>query len=334
MRTARIGPLQAELAPQRPSDGELAATLAVDVDTVARLSQRRLRSFAPDGVGPAELAAVAARDVLARGALSACDVDLILFSTNTPDLTFPGSACLLQDQLDAATVACLDVRSQCCGFLVGLETARRFIETGSAENVLLAAGEVPSHQNRFDGEQLELACLTSDAAAVCLVQAGEGPGRILASVVETDGRLHRLLWCEYPSSRHLENRGVARGQRVTREAIERGLIYPRADVAGLRDAALERLPGVFEAALSEAGVDHVNVLLVRHLLPEVEAELADRLAAKADRVLEAETLYAYSASLPLGLARALQQGFVGAGETVALLTAGSGASWGAAIVEV
>ncbi|RMF24524.1 MAG: hypothetical protein D6760_03090 [Deltaproteobacteria bacterium] len=334
METVRISAPEVEPAPEEVSDEQLASLLGIDSSTVAKLGRGRMRRFAPDGVGPSDLAAPAARRLLDRLGIEPSRLGLIVFATNTPDLTFPGSACLLQAHLGAETVGCLDVRMQCCGFVAAVEVARRFVGLGTYEHVLVAAAEVPSHQNRFDGIEPELACLTADGAGVVLVGRGvEGP-RVLSCAAETDGRLYQLLWCEFPASRYLERTGVKRGQRLTRAKIEEGAIYPRADFPGLKKAALEQVPGVFDRALSEAGLTAVDVLIVRHVLPDVERELEEKLAAKAGRIERDDSVYMYAASLPLALASALAGGRIEPGETVALVTAGSGASWGTMVVEV
>jgi len=334
MEQVRISGLEVEPAAEEVSDERLASVLDVDVEVVAQYGRGRSRRFAPDGVGPSDLAAPAARRLLERLGVEPQQLGMIVFATNTPDWTFPGAACLLQAHLGAGTIACLDVRMQCCGFLAAIDLASRFVGLGTYEHVLVAAAEVPSHQNRFDGTDPELACLTADAAAVALVDGGEAGCRVLASVAETDGRLYRQLWCEFPASRYIEGTGVARGRRITRRVIEEGLIYPGADFAGLRATALEHVPQAFDEALSRAGVDSVDVLIVRHLLPDVESELEKLLGRRAGRVEHHDSVYAYAASLPVALATAIEEGRIETGEKVALATAGSGASWGAMVLEV
>ncbi len=240
----------------------------------------------------------------------------------------------MQAAIGAPPVGCLDVRAVCSGFIVALDLARRYVVTGTYRRVLVAAAEVPSHQNRFDGIDPELAVRTADAAAVALVDAGDGPLGVLSCRARTDGRRYELLWCEFPASRHIGKGGVARGERLTRQAIEEGKIYPRADFTGLRSAALAELPPLVNEALHEAGIERADALIVAHVDPATERELAERLAECAARVDIPAYAYCYSASLPLALAQAIEGGRVETGETVVLATAGGGASWGAAVVRV
>jgi 3-oxoacyl-[acyl-carrier-protein] synthase-3 len=329
-----LASLAYELAATPVSDDDLARELGIETARVASLSRGRLRRFAADGIGPADLAAKAAQAALAHTGLTPADVDFVIFSTNTPDYTFPGSACLLQAALGCDQVGCLDVRAGCSGFIVALDLARRYVASGTYARVLVAAGEVPSHQNRFDGVAPELACLTADAAAVAILSAQDAAPAVLAARARTDGRLHRLLWCEFPASRNLGSAGVQRGERLTRSAIETGKIYPVADFAGLREAAVRELPRLVEEALAEARVDRVDAAIVAHVDPGTADAVATALSPRTGRVVPSDTVYAYSASLPLALARALERGDLRKGETVALVTAGSGASWAVAVVQL
>jgi 3-oxoacyl-[acyl-carrier-protein] synthase-3 len=334
MRPARIAALRYDLPGSGVGDDELASELSLAAGEVARWSRSLHRHEAADGEGPADMASRAAVAALAELGREPGDVDFFVFATNTPDHWFPGSACVLQALLDAPTVACLDVRSQCAGFVVALDLARRFIATGTNARVLVAAAEVPSHHNRRDGEQPALACGMSDAAAVAVVEPGEGRGEILAVQCRTDGSAHRSYWCEAPASRNLEDSGVRRGQRLTRRMIEDGRIYPRADLVALRETALREVPGILQRALEEASLDSVDALLVAHLDCETREGLERSIADRAGRVLSSDVLYSMAAALPLGLARAVERGEVETGESVALVTAGAGASWGAAIIRV
>jgi 3-oxoacyl-[acyl-carrier-protein] synthase-3 len=322
--SARLAALDYELPATAVTDEELAASLGIDVSAVADLARGRARHLAPDGEGPADLAARAVTRVLERQGLGYGDLDLIVFATNTPDYTFPGSACVLQGILGMSGLGAMDVRAHCVGFLAALDVAARFVATDTYQRVLVVAGDVPSHMVRLDGRDPQLACLTADAAAVALVEAGSGPGEILTAVHATDGRLHRQLWCAAPASRRSWGEGIARGMRITHDDIAEGRIYPTVDLSALRETALARVPEAFAAALAAAGLDRVEATVVCHLDP----------GTGAGRIIRSELLYSLAAALPSALARAQAAGQVASPCHVALTTAGSGASWGTAIVRL
>ncbi len=334
MRSVAITAIEEELPAAVVSDASLAAELGIDASVVARWSAGRERRESPDGEGPTALAARAATRALESRGLKAGDLDFIVFATNTPDMFFPGSGCLLQSALGCRTIGGLDVRSQCTGFLTALDVGSRFVATGMYERVLVAAGDTPSHFNARDGRTPHLSCAMGDAAAVAIVEAGSDAGEILGITVRNDGARHRDYWCEYPASRFREGTTLRERNRLPASKAAEGLHYPSADLDRLREQALGRIPEVFADALSRAGVERVDATLVAHLDARVEKEIGPRLGEGAGRIEISDLVYAGGASLPVMFARARRQGRVRAGQTAALVTAGSGASWGCAVVRV
>jgi 3-oxoacyl-[acyl-carrier-protein] synthase-3 len=334
VRRVAITAIEEELPGSGVGDAELAAETGIDVGVVASFARGRKRFESPDGEGPAALAARAGQRVLASRGLSAADVDFIVFATNTPDMFFPGDGCLLQSALGCRTVGGLDVRSQCTGFLTALDVASRFVATGMHERVLVAAADTPSHFNARDARTPHLTAAMTDAAAVALVEAGSGSGEVLAVQVRNDGSLHRDYWCEYPASRFREGTTLLERNRLPLHAAEAGLHFPSADLDRLRDVALARVPEVFDEVLARAGLASVDATLIAHLDPRVEEELPSKLGAKAGRIVTSDLLFSGGASLPVLAARAAKAGRLRSGETVALATSGSGASWGCAILRM
>jgi len=325
VRSVAITAIEAELPQAVVGDAALAAETGIDASEVAKWSHGRERHESPDGEGPAALAARAATRALAARGLSASDVDFIVFATNTPDMFFPGSACLLQAALGAPPVGGLDLRSQCTGLLAALDASWRFVATGMFRRVLVAAADTPSHFNARDARTPHLTCAMADAAAVLLLEAGEGAGEILAVSVRTDGSRHRDYWCEYPASRFREGTTLLERNRLPASKVAEGLHYPTADLDRLRDVALARIPETFAECLARTGLPGVDTTLVAHLDARVVAELPARLGAAAGRIETSDLLYSGGASLGVLLSRERAQGRVHSGETAALVTAGSGA---------
>jgi len=62
----------------------------------------------------------AARKAMERAGVEAKDIDFVVFATLSPDYYFPGPGVLLQKELGLNTVAALDIRAQCSGFIYAL----------------------------------------------------------------------------------------------------------------------------------------------------------------------------------------------------------------------
>jgi 3-oxoacyl-[acyl-carrier-protein] synthase-3 len=334
LRKVVMSAMDAELPALAVPDAALAEELGLDIAAVSSRSRGRGRFESPDGEGPTALAARAATRLLASRGLEAKDVDFVVFATNTPDMFFPGSGCLLQAALGCRTVGGLDVRSQCTGFLAALDTAWRFVATGMVDRLLLAAADTPSHFNARDGRDPHLSCAMGDGAAVVLLEPGEGAGEVLGIDVHNDGSRAEDYWCEYPASRHRDGADFPLRNRLPADKVVEGLHYPRADLDRMREFARTRLPSSFADTLARCGIGRVDATLVAHLDPRVEDELPALLGEAAGRIVASDLVYAGGTSLPLLLSRSRASGALRSGDTVALLTAGSGAGWGCGLVRV
>ncbi len=83
------------------TNAELATTLDTSDDwIVTRTGISERRRGAP-GETTSTMGTEAVRRLLARRALGPGDVDALLVATVTPDMVFPATACLIQDQLAA-----------------------------------------------------------------------------------------------------------------------------------------------------------------------------------------------------------------------------------------
>ncbi|MCX8073253.1 MAG: ketoacyl-ACP synthase III [Candidatus Binatia bacterium] len=295
---------------------------------VERVGTRR--PIAEEPVGPSTLAARAAALAFERSGRTAQDVDFIVFATTTPDVTFPGSACYLQDQLGCGTVPCLDIRAQCAGFIFALDVAEKFLRTGQAQCALVAGGEVYSSGVDYEW-QPEVARLFGDGAGVAVLgPAADGSG-IEAIVTHSDGRHHRAFWCEYPASRQ-------HPLRITREDFGLGKHLPRLNVDTVAEFGREHLPAVVKEALDRAGcsLSAVDHFVMAHVFPEVAEEAGRRLGLLEGNLTNpaADMGHLGAASLPLAVSRALQEGRLSSGARVCLAACGAGFAWGAALLRV
>jgi len=136
----------------------------------------------------------ASRKALHRGEIEPDEIDLVLMATATPDFVgFPATACIVQDKLGARNAAAMDITAGCTGFIYGLETARCFIASGFARNVLLIGAEVLSRH--IDWQDRDTCVLFGDGAGAVVVgaDASAKPTGVLDSYIRSDGSGARLL---------------------------------------------------------------------------------------------------------------------------------------------
>jgi len=106
-----------------------------------RTGIRERRILGDDGKATSYMATEAAREALDKRDLDPDAVDVIVVATVTPDMFFPATACLVQDNLGASNAWGFDLSAACSGFLYGLTTGAQFIESGRAETVLVIGAD-------------------------------------------------------------------------------------------------------------------------------------------------------------------------------------------------
>ena len=64
------------------------------------------------------------------------EIDVIIVATVTPDMFFPATACLVQDNIGAKNAWGFDMNAACSSFLFALQTGSSLIESGRYKKVL------------------------------------------------------------------------------------------------------------------------------------------------------------------------------------------------------
>lgn len=179
---------------RRMANEEFSSFLDTSDEWIRSHTGIRFRHIAEPSLATSDLAFEACQKVLEKSKKHALDVDLVLVATATADfLGFPSVACLVQERLGAKSAGAMDIGAGCTGFIYALETARNFILSGSARNVLVAGAEILS---RIVNWQDRNTCvLFGDGAGAVLVSGDSADGErgILRSVLKADGSGARLL---------------------------------------------------------------------------------------------------------------------------------------------
>lgn len=181
------------------------------------------------------MATEAAQQVLDKRGISASEIDLILVATVTPDMLFPATACLVQDNLKADNAWGFDLSAACSGFLFALSTGAQFITTGKHQKVLVIGADKMS--SIIDYTDRNTCVLFGDGAGAVLLEPNTDGYGVLDSVEYTDGSGADLLCMPAGGSRH----------PATHETVDQRLHYATQEgrsvfkfaVAGMADAAAE-----------------------------------------------------------------------------------------------
>ena len=122
------------------------AMLETMVDTndewiTTRTGIKERRILKKEGKGTSFLAIRAAKDLLQKSGVDPLTIDLLVVATATPDMKAASTASYTATQIGATNAFSFDMDSACSGFLFGMSTAARYIESGRYKKVLLIGAD-------------------------------------------------------------------------------------------------------------------------------------------------------------------------------------------------
>ena len=271
------------------------------------------------------MAVQASWPALERANLTPSDLDLIIVATSTPDHHTPPVSSQIQHALGAEDVPAFVVVTGCTGFVYALATAYQFIETGAYTNILVIGVELLS---RFvDWSDRSTCVLFGDAAGAAVVGKGQGAVQILGFTAGTDGTQAKILGLEMGGTRAPVTLAGAQ-RRDHKKVIMKGREVFREAVTRMGAAAKE--------VLSQAGVgvDDIKLVIPHQANLRIINAVQKALAVPDDKMYVNVQDYGNtgSASVPLALWEARNQGRIDPGDLVLLTAFGAGFHWAAALL--
>lgn len=268
------------------------------------------RRIAKDDEDSSDMAFKAAERAIQDAGIDPKEIGLIVVATVTPDTPFPSVANIIQDRLGATNAAAYDVAAACAGFLYGLVTGQQFIESKAYKYVLVVG--VDKLSKITDWTDRNTCVLLGDGAgAVVLGEVSEGKG-ILSFELGSDGSGRKHLYLN--EKNYLEMNG--------REVFK---------------FAVRQMPESCVNVVEKAGLntDDVDFLVPHQANIRIMETSRKRLGISEDKMIKTIQKYGNnsSASVPIALSEAVENGKIQDGDIVVLVGFGGGLSWGAALLK-
>lgn len=131
----------------------------------------RERHILEGNFATSDMAVAAGRMALKARGIPSEELDAILVCTVTPDMLFPSTACIVQDQLGAHGAWGFDLIAACSGFLYGITTAASLVNGGRYGRVLVIGADTMSRI--IDYTDRSTCILFGDGAGAFLVEASD-----------------------------------------------------------------------------------------------------------------------------------------------------------------
>ena len=284
-----------------------------------------------DGQSTFTMGLEAAKKAISNSGINKEDLDLIVFATLSPDYYFPGPGVQVQEALEINTVAALDIRAQCSGFVYSISVADQFIKTGMYKNVLVIGAENHSGGLDFTTRGRSVSVIFGDGAGAAVLTRSDHNGQgILSTHLHSEGKHALELSLKGPST-----------QKWVPEIIEENNqdnpdYYPYMNGQFVFKNAVTRFSEVIMEGLKENGlaVSDIDMLIPHQANLRISQFIQKKFKLSDDKVYNNIQKYGNTtaASIPIALTEAWEEGKIKEGDKVVLAAFGSGFTWASAVM--
>jgi 3-oxoacyl-[acyl-carrier-protein] synthase-3 len=284
------------------------------------------RHIAAPEVATSDLATEAARAALSARGITGADLDAILVCTVTPDMLFPSTACLVQNNLGSRHAWGFDLVAACSSFLYGLTTGAALIAAGTHRKVLIVGADTMSRI--IDYTDRATCILFGDGAGAMLLEptteADDGAG-FIDFVGEIDGSGGEFLNMPAGGSRlPASAETVAKRQHYVHQQGQQVFKYAVKKMYELCAEVLER---------NHLKPSDISVLIPHQANRRIITGAAERMGLSPEQVMINIDRYGNTTSgtLPLATRDAIAQGRLKKGDLVMFAAVGAGYTAGASL---
>ncbi|WP_304345807.1 beta-ketoacyl-ACP synthase III [Campylobacter showae] len=259
-----------------------------------------------------ELGTKAAKIALERANLTAKDVDAVICATISPDhFCMPSTACKIAKNLGINAITAFDISAACTGFIYLLELAKSLIESGSKKNVLIIGAEKLS--KIVDWTDRTTCILFGDGAGAAVVSAGE-ENEIIDVHTAADGNYANLLITPGGEEKFIK----MSGNEVFKIAVQ----TLTKDVVDI----LEK---------NQISSDKIDLFIPHQANLRIIEAVKQRLNFTNEQCVVTVGKYGNtsSASIPMAMNDAYEEGRLKKGDLLLLDAFGGGFTWGSALLK-
>ncbi len=255
----------------------------------------------------ASLAAEAGKMALESAGLLPSDIELLILSTTTPDLTTPATSSIVQNTIGTRGGA-FDLNAACAGFVYAMVVAGGMVKMG-ANRVLVIGSDTLSKIT--DQNDRSTAVLFGDGAGAIVVELDPTEDKILSYDLGVDGSAVPILYCNHGGYMTME------GREVFKKAVR---------------VMVESSRNVLESAKLTS--DDIALVVPHQANLRIIEAANQRLGIPMDKtaIVLDKTGNTSSASIPLALADAAEKGKLKEGDNVLFCGFGAGMTWSSAVV--
>ncbi|HQQ98083.1 MAG TPA: beta-ketoacyl-ACP synthase III [Cyclobacteriaceae bacterium] len=285
------------------------------------IKERRILKGDHQGVSVMGIAAI--KDLLAKTKLDPKEIDLIIFATVTPDMTFPATANIVATAVGATNAFSYDMSAACSGFLFGLATGASFIQSGMYKKVVVIGGDKMS------------AIVDYTDRTTCII-FGDGAGCVLLEpTTENVGVMDSLLRSDGAGESYLHMKAGGSRMPASQESVDKRMHYVYQEGAAVYKFAVTNMA---DAAAQVVERNKLNANDIQWLVPHqankrIIDATANRVGITEDKVMMNIERYGNTTAGTIPLLLWDYEKKLKKGDNLIMAAFGGGFTWGAVYVK-
>jgi 3-oxoacyl-[acyl-carrier-protein] synthase-3 len=320
---AKITGVAGCVPPKVLTNADLEKMVATNDEWIRTRTGIRERHIVEKGTPTSHLAVQAAKSLLAQTKTDPSEIDLIVLATVTPDMMFPATACVVQDQLGATKAWGFDLSAACAGFAYAVTVGAQFA-AGAHKKVLVIGSDTMS--SIIDYKDRGTAILFGDGAgAVLLEPAGDNEG-ILDFAHDVDGSGGNFLYMP----------GGGSLNPPTHETVDKNMHVVHQEGSQVFKYAVRRMAELAVNLLERNGFksDDLALVVPHQANLRIIRAMQERLGVEDSKVMVNIDRYGNTTAgtIPLGLRDAVAEGRLKKGDLVLLVAVGAGYTTGGVLM--
>jgi 3-oxoacyl-[acyl-carrier-protein] synthase-3 len=322
---AKISSLGTYVPPRVLTNADFEKMVETNDQWIVERTGIRERHVVDKGVATSDMAAEAARVCLAQRRIKSSEVEAIIVATVTPDMSFPATACLVQDKIGAKGAWGFDLSAACSGFIYALQVGAKLVESGAHKKVLVIGADTMS--SILDYTDRTTCILFGDGAgAVLLEPCDEGEVGLVDYLHEVDGS----------GAYSLQIPGGGSLNPASAETVANKMHYVQQEGQSVYKYAVRKMAELSENLLERNGVrgSDLGCFIPHQANKRIILSTAERLGMPLERVIINIDRFGNTTAgtIPLAMNTAMQEGRLKKGDLVLLASVGAGFTAGASLL--
>ena len=274
--------------------------------------------------GPSDMAKIVVDRILEKKNIAPSEIDLIVCCTVTPDMQFPATANIIADKCNIRNGFGFDINAGCSGFIYGLTTATKYIESGFCKKVIVVGAEKMTSIVNY--EDRATCPIFGDGAAAVLLEASEDSSYgVIDEVLHSDG----------VGVKHLHQVAGGSVHPATIETVMNKQHFIYQEGQAVFKWAVTKMAEVTEELLAKNNMQKkdIDFLLPHQANLRIIKATGDRLELDPTQVLINIEKYGNTTSATIPMLMFENQDRFKKGDNLILTSFGAGFTWGAILVK-